>query len=183
MDCPREQREMEHQGYWKYARHACPACRGIFVLENDVMEKLGAAGGDLEAVAEVKLDNVHDSKLACPKDGTTMKAVRLGSAEIDVCAACHGLWLDRGEYEKIIASMRERGDAMRSNPKPPMHGVARAAAAPSANVDGVLELLGGVLSSALIWARIMGRNANSGVAAAPREIEIPDPIPNPNCRR
>lgn len=184
MDCPREKREMEHQGYWKYARHACPACKGIFVLENDVMEKLGAAGGELEAVAEVKLDNLHDSKLACPRDGTTMKVVRFGDAEVDVCASCHGLWLDRGEYEKIIERMRDRADAMRSNPTLPMHAPATSSSLASVRVDGALEVLGIALSKAFFWARILSRHANRGAPAAPRkEIEIPERVPNPNCRR
>jgi Zn-finger nucleic acid-binding protein len=180
MDCPRDRREMEHQGYFKYPRHSCPACKGIFVLESDITEKLGAGGKKLEEVAKVKLGNVRDSKLACPKDGTTLKAISFGDAEIDVCAACHGLWLDRGEYEKIIARMRERTDAMRRNPKLPVHEVSESTS--SVNIDNVLTLLGGVLGWTLFWARIMKSSAPVGPPRSP-VITIPDRPFNPNCRK
>ncbi|WP_234745471.1 TFIIB-type zinc ribbon-containing protein [Burkholderia sp. WTPI3] len=40
------------------------------------------------------------------------------SIEIDYCPTCRGVWLDRGELDKLIA--RETGDAaMRHDPQPP----------------------------------------------------------------
>jgi Zn-finger nucleic acid-binding protein len=181
MDCPRHGCEMEHQGYFKYPRQACPECKGIFVLERDITEKSGGGGKKLEVVAEVKLDNIRDSKLACPKDGTAMKALDFCDAQIDVCAACHGLWLDRGEYEKITERMRERGDALRPNPKLPAYE----APEPSlVNVDNVLTLLGGALSWALLCVRVMGSGASEAPPARAPEIKIPDPSPfKPDCRR
>lgn len=181
MDCPRDKREMEHQGYHKYPRHACPDCKGVFVLERDLTERVGAGGKKLAAVAEVKLDNVKDSPLACPRDGATMKAVFFGDAEIDVCASCHGLWLDRGEYEKIVARMREKRDAVRPNPK--FAKEAPEVSSPAASLDNVLTLLGGALGSALTWARILERSARRGRIPEPVGISIPDIPVNPNCRK
>ena len=118
MDCPRDGNGLENQAFWKYPRHACPQCRGVFVAERDMTESLGhKAPKEIEDVARVKLDNVTDSDLRCPKDGATMKAVILAGAEIDVCPSCNGLWLDHGEYERILARMKGRIEALR--PKQP----------------------------------------------------------------
>ena len=39
--------------------------------------------------------------------------------EIDYCPTCRGVWLDRGELDKIIE--REQGSTMRSQNEPPRH--------------------------------------------------------------
>ena len=43
-----------------------------------------------------------------------MRAVRRHGVEIDVCPSSGGVWLDRGELEKLIEIIRE--DAMRELP-------------------------------------------------------------------
>ena len=42
-----------------------------------------------------------------------MATVRYGKPEIrvEVCPLCFGIWLDRGEYEKIIAHLEEKVDS------------------------------------------------------------------------
>ena len=47
--------------------------------------------------------------LLCPNCNTCMSAVSRQAVEFDMCAACRGVWLDRGELEKLIAA--RRGDA------------------------------------------------------------------------
>ncbi len=43
----------------------------------------------------------------CPKDGTQLIEINRGGVLIDVCPECKGIWLDRGELEKLIAMTRE----------------------------------------------------------------------------
>ncbi len=43
----------------------------------------------------------------CPIDGTTLQMSDRQGIEIDYCPTCRGVWLDRGELEKIIAASRE----------------------------------------------------------------------------
>jgi Zn-finger nucleic acid-binding protein len=40
--------------------------------------------------------------MACPVDGTTLVMSERQSIEIDYCPTCRGVWLDRGELDKII---------------------------------------------------------------------------------
>jgi Zn-finger nucleic acid-binding protein len=38
----------------------------------------------------------------CPLDGTELKITDRQGIEIDYCPQCRGVWLDRGELDKII---------------------------------------------------------------------------------
>ena len=38
----------------------------------------------------------------CPIDGTELRISERGGVEIDYCPKCRGVWLDRGELDKII---------------------------------------------------------------------------------
>lgn len=40
--------------------------------------------------------------MQCPVCNNTLNAVNRSGVEIDVCAQCKGVWLDRGELEKLI---------------------------------------------------------------------------------
>lgn len=40
--------------------------------------------------------------MQCPKCQNTMREREKGDVIIDVCPACQGIWLDRGEMEKLI---------------------------------------------------------------------------------
>lgn len=56
--------------------------------------------------------------MKCPNDQTTLVISERQNIEIDYCPECRGVWLDRGELDKII----ERGQAAPTssvvNPEP-----------------------------------------------------------------
>ena len=41
--------------------------------------------------------------MKCPVDNETLVMADRNGVEIDYCPACRGVWLDRGELDKIIA--------------------------------------------------------------------------------
>lgn len=45
--------------------------------------------------------------LMCPNCNTSMQEVNRSGVQIDMCPVCRGVWLDRGELEKIVAPLRE----------------------------------------------------------------------------
>ena len=53
--------------------------------------------------------------MACPIDGTTLVMSERQGIEIDYCPSCRGVWLDRGELDKII----ERNSAAEQPSAPP----------------------------------------------------------------
>lgn len=40
--------------------------------------------------------------MRCPIDGTNLVITERSGVEIDYCPSCRGVWLDRGELDKII---------------------------------------------------------------------------------
>lgn len=49
--------------------------------------------------------------MKCPIDGTQLTMTERAGVEIDYCPQCRGVWLDRGELDKIIErSAREMPD-------------------------------------------------------------------------
>jgi Zn-finger nucleic acid-binding protein len=53
--------------------------------------------------------------MQCPVDGTTLAMTDRQGVEIDYCPQCRGVWLDRGELDKLI----ERGEASAASAPPP----------------------------------------------------------------
>ena len=47
--------------------------------------------------------------MACPVDGATLVMSERSGIEIDYCPTCRGVWLDRGELDKIIERNAEAG--------------------------------------------------------------------------
>lgn len=48
--------------------------------------------------------------LTSPIDGSPMKQIKRYGIELDVCPATGGVWLDKGELEKIIAMVQDAVD-------------------------------------------------------------------------
>jgi Zn-finger nucleic acid-binding protein len=45
--------------------------------------------------------------MKCPKCDTLMNEITRAGVLVDVCPRCLGMWLDRGELEKISGRLRE----------------------------------------------------------------------------
>ena len=55
----------------------------------------------------------------CPVDGTQLMMSERQGIEIDYCPKCRGVWLDRGELDKLIErSERESGPPQFSEREP-----------------------------------------------------------------
>jgi len=58
--------------------------------------------------------------MQCPSDGTVLVMSERSGIEIDYCPTCRGVWLDRGELDKIIErGTREYGGAPQAAPAAP----------------------------------------------------------------
>ena len=45
--------------------------------------------------------------LLCPNDNGPMQTVQRSGVEFDICPTCRGVWLDRGELEKMLSTARQ----------------------------------------------------------------------------
>ena len=62
--------------------------------------------------------------LLCPNDNASMTMVNRSGVEFDMCPTCRGVWLDRGELEKLIEAGGGQGGApsMTAHPTPAPDG-------------------------------------------------------------
>lgn len=58
--------------------------------------------------------------MKCPVDGSELVMSERQNVEIDYCPQCRGVWLDRGELDKIIERIETEGvvPARHSQPQP-----------------------------------------------------------------
>ena len=57
--------------------------------------------------------------MQCPVDGETLVMTDRSGVEIDYCPKCRGVWLDRGELDKIIERAADGGPARPVTMPPP----------------------------------------------------------------
>ena len=56
--------------------------------------------------------------LLCPNDNASMQTVSRNGVEFDMCPTCRGVWLDRGELEKLMQASRDDGVAQAPAARP-----------------------------------------------------------------
>lgn len=54
--------------------------------------------------------------LMCPNDNAPMQTLERSGVQFDMCPTCRGVWLDRGELEKLMEAAA--GDARAAAPPP-----------------------------------------------------------------
>ncbi len=64
--------------------------------------------------------------LTCPNDSSPMQEVSRNGVTLDICPTCRGVWLDRGELEKLLGQVnglerdyRDMNESARQHPDQP----------------------------------------------------------------
>lgn len=57
--------------------------------------------------------------LMCPNDNAPMQTLERSGVQFDMCPSCRGVWLDRGELEKLMESASADGRASAPQAAPP----------------------------------------------------------------
>jgi Zn-finger nucleic acid-binding protein len=104
-DCPRDRARLAPHAEKHGARHVtidvCPACGGAY-LDHDELSLL-VPDAKVAAHFQRLLTGEPVGEALCAGCGGLMR-LRFGAdVEVDVCEKCHGVWLDRGELERLAA--------------------------------------------------------------------------------
>ncbi|MGZ0213077.1 MAG: TFIIB-type zinc ribbon-containing protein [Actinomycetales bacterium] len=57
--------------------------------------------------------------MKCPNDGETLLLSERSGIEIDYCPQCRGVWLDRGELDKIVERSQAEASSAPYEQEPP----------------------------------------------------------------
>jgi Zn-finger nucleic acid-binding protein len=63
--------------------------------------------------------------MKCPNDGALLQMTEREGIEIDYCPNCRGIWLDRGELDKIVERAGNEYNKMAANYDPRMRDTRR----------------------------------------------------------
>ncbi len=69
--------------------------------------------------------------LMCPNDNAAMQTLERSGVQFDMCPTCRGVWLDRGELEKLMAAAVDEGRATAPAARPQPQPQPQAWSAPS----------------------------------------------------
>lgn len=94
----------------------CAYCLGLW-FEEDELRRAKDTATDLyrwfdgDIWQEVGRFRAGESERICPLDGIAMHHLHYGNSPItiDACKQCGGIWLDRGEFQRIVAYTKHEG--------------------------------------------------------------------------
>ncbi len=133
MICPRCTVPLEWKPGNKTGLNCCPACQGLWLDHAALREARQNSQADLAGDFS-KLPGATTSDIKCPGDGAAMLTIKYRDVEVDTCPECKGLWLDKGEWEKL---MEAHGSSIS-----PAAGIAAAAAGGAAVIAGTAAIAG-----------------------------------------
>jgi Zn-finger nucleic acid-binding protein len=83
----------------------CPSCRGLW-LDRDELRRLSAHPDELEALRQrVSAEEPGPEPAAsgeCPACQRRLGIAMIGSFSVEYCTICGGVFLDRGELNKVL---------------------------------------------------------------------------------
>jgi len=118
MQCPVDKTELEKAILGSVEIDVCPKCSGIWFDEDELRQAKDAKDPklnwmDIDLWQDAKKFQIsRGCQVCCPSCRMPLYEVQYDKSKvrIDVCNLCGGVWLDKGEFKKIIAYLRERAD-------------------------------------------------------------------------
>jgi Zn-finger nucleic acid-binding protein len=95
--------------------YACPNCKGRWFPRNALSEAKDRTDDDLRWIdfdpfgKEADKFQVPSRGKLCPECSTAMTSLTYETSKvvIDKCSRCRGIWLDHGEFEKIVKYLEQ----------------------------------------------------------------------------
>jgi Zn-finger nucleic acid-binding protein len=91
----------------------CPRCGGLW-LDHGEVERLGRKmQSDMEKLTRLLSPRKGpppvptELTVHCPACTNLLKEVALGTLHVDFCSRCKGVWLDRGELDAALATLKD----------------------------------------------------------------------------
>jgi Zn-finger nucleic acid-binding protein len=123
MDCPNCHVGLEGVDVAGVHIDRCPNCQGTWFDKNElrVLRDRERNGDyhwiDVDLWRDLEKFRARDQQgRVCPKDGQPMTTVRYedSNVAVDICSTCQGIWLEKGEYQRILDYLEETVDSSSS---------------------------------------------------------------------
>jgi len=114
MKCPKCEGEFSTRYVKDVQVEECDQCHGVWFDTNELEKATREVDRDLHWMEFDLWKNqdqvdVSQGSLMCPRCHIPMANVKYGPTEVvvDTCTRCHGIWLDKGEFEQIINALED----------------------------------------------------------------------------
>ena len=115
MNCPSCKTGLKKAVFYNTEVDYCPKCLGLWFEQDELREAKDVKDEDLNWLdidlwkEETKF-KISQTQKICPVCQVPLYAVTYGDSdiEIDLCNLCQGIWLDRGEFKKVIDYLKEK---------------------------------------------------------------------------
>lgn len=115
MYCPLCKIKLEQSLFYNTEIDYCPKCLGVYFDEGELQTAKDAKDDDLRWLDVDLWRDLAKFKISlgerlCPNCRLPFYEVRYDDSKVivDVCNLCRGIWLDRGEFKKIIDYLKEK---------------------------------------------------------------------------
>jgi Zn-finger nucleic acid-binding protein len=112
INCPKCDVALENKDITSLSVDICPTCEGIWFEKDELRQAKDITDSDLnwldfEIWKNKDKFKTFESAIKCPECGLQAVALEYGETgvEIDYCLECKGVWLDNGEFIKIIEAL------------------------------------------------------------------------------
>lgn len=117
MLCPRCKISLEKAIFYNIEVDYCPQCLGTFFEQEELRWAKDAKDKnlqwlDIDLWKDKNLFKISYGIRLCPNCRLPLYEVYYGNSQIivDVCNLCQSIWLDRGEFKKIIEYLKEKAN-------------------------------------------------------------------------
>lgn len=108
--CPRCKIELHKKHLKGVSVEECSSCKGTFFDKGELEKARDNADENLRWLDFVPFDvksqfDLEHDRLDCPSCGTVMNGYQYKGSKVVIskCPHCHGVWLDKGEFEKMLS--------------------------------------------------------------------------------
>ncbi len=116
MHCPLCKVNLEKAVFYGVEVDYCPRCLGLWFEKDELRQAKDEKDKnlnwlDIDLWKEKGKFKISPGKKLCPSCQVPLYEVCYGDSnvKVDFCDLCGGIWLDRGEFKKIIGYLREKG--------------------------------------------------------------------------
>jgi Zn-finger nucleic acid-binding protein len=115
--CPHCQKALDKSIFYGVEVDFCPICLGIFFEEDELrlakdQKDRNLRWLDIDLWKDETKFKISPGIRLCPSCRLPLYEVYYGDSRIivDICNLCRGIWLERGEFKKIIEYLKEKAD-------------------------------------------------------------------------
>lgn len=116
MNCPSCKIELKKAVFYGVEIDYCSKCLGLWFEQDELTQAKDEKDKDLNWLdiplwKEKAKFQISKGKKLCPSCSVPLYQVNYGDSQIkiDLCNVCQGIWLDRGEFKKVIDYLKEKG--------------------------------------------------------------------------